>query len=338
MALSASATPFVMMLGLDDDAKLRGKEENGACSTCAPSPSMTPSMSPYDSPAYGPLGHGTWGQTSWLASPPDLALPQAEELDGPAEFEFTGLEGLQNSLASVLAQHLPCGTSPASESQEGGDQEAVLHEDSRATKPPGLTPPPGLMPPPGLELMCEDAKYDMELQNVAKLPQGCTTVMLRNIPNKYCREKLVAQLQSDGFGRDVDFIYLPIDFRNKCNVGYAFLNFRTPEACLRFAGEFHQRDATEKLPGFKSRKICEVSEARCQGRQENIQRLQSSQVMQQLADKPEWLPLLFDADGKVEEFSVPPLSASVKLMILEESGKAKANTFGGRVARGGRRQ
>jgi len=290
-------------------------------------------LSPYDSPAYGPLAYGALGQMGWLAYPPDLALPNAEEVNDQAGFEFTSLEALQNSLASMLAKHIPSGTEPASKSQE-----ALLNGGLGVAKSPGLASPPGLMPPPGLEFTSEGANYDMELQNVVELPKGCTTVMLRNIPNKYSREKLAAQLQSDGFCRDVDFIYLPIDFRNKCNVGYAFLNFRTPEACRRFAGEYHQRDATEKLPGFKSRKICEVSEARCQGRQENIRRLQASQVMQQLAGQPEWLPLLFDTDGKVEKFCVPLLMESVKLMASDAKGKAKVTTSDGRLGRCRQRQ
>ena len=43
---------------------------------------------------------------------------------------------------------------------------------------------------------------------------GYTTVMLRNIPNKYTREMLVKQLNQDFKGR-FDFVYLPIDFKNK---------------------------------------------------------------------------------------------------------------------------
>ncbi|CAE8740656.1 unnamed protein product, partial [Polarella glacialis] len=57
-----------------------------------------------------------------------------------------------------------------------------------------------------------------------------TTVMLRNIPNKYTRQMLIDQLHSLGFLGDIDYLYLPIDFANRCNVGYCFVNLRTSVA------------------------------------------------------------------------------------------------------------
>lgn len=131
-----------------------------------------------------------------------------------------------------------------------------------------------------------------------------TTVMLRNIPNKYTREMLINQLSID-FGGEFDFMYLPIDFKNRCNVGYGFLNFRTPEACSRFVASFHNVDVRKCLPGLNSKKVVEVTPARVQGLVENVRRLRNSPVMNQLKDHPEWMPLLFGDNGEEEPFPSP---------------------------------
>eukprot|EP00933_Yihiella_yeosuensis_P022264 TRINITY_DN17514_c0_g1_i2.p1 TRINITY_DN17514_c0_g1~~TRINITY_DN17514_c0_g1_i2.p1 ORF type:complete len:537 (-),score=131.51 TRINITY_DN17514_c0_g1_i2:268-1878(-) len=131
-----------------------------------------------------------------------------------------------------------------------------------------------------------------------------TTVMLRNIPNKYTREMLVKQL-SVNFSGGFDFMYLPIDFKNKCNVGYGFINFRHQDITERFIGLFHGVDVRKCLPGLNSKKIVEVTPARVQGLTENVRRLRNSPVMNQLADHPEWMPLLFNEDGKDEPFPMP---------------------------------
>eukprot|EP00931_Biecheleriopsis_adriatica_P108112 TRINITY_DN82450_c0_g1_i1.p1 TRINITY_DN82450_c0_g1~~TRINITY_DN82450_c0_g1_i1.p1 ORF type:complete len:354 (+),score=72.66 TRINITY_DN82450_c0_g1_i1:92-1063(+) len=132
--------------------------------------------------------------------------------------------------------------------------------------------------------------------------QSCTTAMLRNLPNKYMRDKLVARLHECGFKGDIDFLYLPIDFRNKCNVGYCFINFRTEKAYGRFKDEFHGMQSGRKLPGFNSKKVLEVSPARVQGLQPNILRLQGSPVMTQVEGEREWLPVLLDETGRLVDF------------------------------------
>mmetsp|Transcript_43529 Transcript_43529/g.79681 ORF Transcript_43529/g.79681 Transcript_43529/m.79681 type:complete len:454 (-) Transcript_43529:219-1580(-) len=141
-------------------------------------------------------------------------------------------------------------------------------------------------------------------QGMEEVPQNFTTVMFRNIPNKYTREMLVNQLEQEMRGL-FDFVYLPIDFKNKCNVGYAFINFRSIEACMTFVNRFNGVEVRKCLPGLISRKVTEVTPARVQGFEENVQRLRNSPVMRELASKPEWMPLIFDGNGEQMPFPAP---------------------------------
>jgi len=131
-----------------------------------------------------------------------------------------------------------------------------------------------------------------------------TTVMLRNIPNKYTRDMLVKQLQAELTGQ-FDFLYLPIDFKNRCNVGYCFINFRTIEVRERFVEAFDGVEVRKCLPGLNSKKVAEVAPARVHGLDDNVKRLRSSPVMNELMDHPEWMPLVFDEDGREVPFPMP---------------------------------
>lgn len=114
-----------------------------------------------------------------------------------------------------------------------------------------------------------------------------TTVMLRNIPNKYTQRMLLEEVNTMGFEGQYDFFYLPIDYRNKCNVGYCFVSFTANETARRFIAKL----SGYKLPGFNSQKICEVSWARVQGLKANIQHYRNSPVNS--INIPEYRPLLF---------------------------------------------
>ena len=84
--------------------------------------------------------------------------------------------------------------------------------------------------------------------------------MIKNIPNKYTKKMLLKEMEHQ-FSDSFDFFYLPIDFNNNCNMGYAFVNFKENEILRKFYLEFDGR----KWNKFKSEKICSVKYARIQG-------------------------------------------------------------------------
>jgi len=94
-----------------------------------------------------------------------------------------------------------------------------------------------------------------------------TTLMVRNIPNMYTRSMLIEELDSLGFEGDYDFIYLPIDKSTQWNVGYAFVNFTTPEAAKRCVTEV--TDYTFDRFDHGSRKVAQISVAHMQGLEKN---------------------------------------------------------------------
>ncbi|KAJ4952791.1 hypothetical protein NE237_029623 [Protea cynaroides] len=134
-----------------------------------------------------------------------------------------------------------------------------------------------------------------------------TTVMIKNIPNK-CSQKLLLnllddhcihcnELLADGDGQPLssyDFIYLPIDFTHKCNLGYGFVNLTSPQATLRFYKAFHMQPWPEV---FNSKKICQVTYARLQGLEALKNNFKKSHIM---CDIEEYLAVVFSPprDGK----------------------------------------
>jgi len=101
-----------------------------------------------------------------------------------------------------------------------------------------------------------------------------TTVMLRNIPLKYTRDTLMQDLAQRGFGGTYDFFYLPIDFQSHYSVGYAFINFNTEPEARRFRTSYEGlRLADDSL------KVCEVCNAKVQGRDRNVEQYRNSAVM-----------------------------------------------------------
>jgi hypothetical protein len=91
--------------------------------------------------------------------------------------------------------------------------------------------------------------------------EGITTVMMRNLPNKYSQQMLLQEINEAGFQATFDFMYLPIDPDTKANRGYAFFNFIDPSFSWMFKMYFEGR----KIGCFNSSKVVSVSAATLQG-------------------------------------------------------------------------
>lgn len=116
-----------------------------------------------------------------------------------------------------------------------------------------------------------------------------TTVMLRNLPNNYSRAMLLKLIDTEGFGGQYDFIYLPMDFKSHASLGYAFVNLVTAECATRFF---------EAFEGFcrwvvPSQKVCSVNWSHpYQGLDAHIERYRNSPVMHE--DMPDdYKPMVF---------------------------------------------
>jgi len=106
--------------------------------------------------------------------------------------------------------------------------------------------------------------------------QGWTTVMMRNVPHSYTCDKLIDLLESKGFAKWFDFVYVPINFTKCLGVGYAFVNLTTPERAEEFILAFEGFDGWDS--SF-SKTACSMHWSVCQGLRENVKRYRNSPLM-----------------------------------------------------------
>ena len=102
-------------------------------------------------------------------------------------------------------------------------------------------------------------KQLINLNDIAMGIDTRTTLMIRNIPIKYTDDMLLKELKQ--FENKFDCLYMPYDFENEGNKGYAFINFINPLHILLFYHKFQNKIWAK----FESKKICELNFANFQG-------------------------------------------------------------------------
>ncbi|GLU22752.1 hypothetical protein SLE2022_388030 [Rubroshorea leprosula] len=133
-------------------------------------------------------------------------------------------------------------------------------------------------------------QFQLDLDKIISGEDTRTTLMIKNIPNKYTSKMLLAAIDENHLGT-YDFLYLPIDFKNKCNVGYAFINMLSPSLIIPFYEAFNGK----KWEKFNSEKVASLAYARIQGKAALVTHFQNSSLMNE--DK-RCRPIVFHSEGQ----------------------------------------
>ncbi|KAF9481522.1 hypothetical protein BDN70DRAFT_919730 [Pholiota conissans] len=136
--------------------------------------------------------------------------------------------------------------------------------------------------------------------NIEKIMNGeevRTTVMIKNIPNKMSDADLTAYINKV-CPRRIDFLYLRMDFKNGCNVGYAFVNFIEVQDLLCFARE----RLGAKWNMFSSEKVLQMSYANYQGKEALVEKFKNSAIMD---ERESWRPRIFYSSGSEQGLPQP---------------------------------
>ncbi|KAM5587784.1 hypothetical protein ABKV19_006298 [Rosa sericea] len=132
-------------------------------------------------------------------------------------------------------------------------------------------------------------QFQLDLDKIVSGEDTRTTLMIKNIPNKYTSKMLLAAIDENHRGT-YDFLYLPIDFKNKCNVGYAFINMLSPSHIIPFYEAFNGK----KWEKFNSEKVASLAYGRIQGKAALVTHFQNSSLMNE--DK-RCRPILFISES-----------------------------------------
>mmetsp|Transcript_9565 Transcript_9565/g.17130 ORF Transcript_9565/g.17130 Transcript_9565/m.17130 type:complete len:510 (-) Transcript_9565:154-1683(-) len=157
-----------------------------------------------------------------------------------------------------------------------------------------------------------------------------TTVMMRNLPNKYTQQMLLGELRDAGFQMqvDFDFFYLPMDHSNCANLGYCFVNFTETSRANDFAAAF----SGKRMRRFNSHKTAVIMPASIQGYEQNYTYYISTRVAQ--AADPQYRPLFLRPLPAMDLQATPPPVLPAAPTGKAGKGKGEKDQKGGKDGTG----
>ncbi|KAI3991497.1 hypothetical protein MKX01_006799 [Papaver californicum] len=158
--------------------------------------------------------------------------------------------------------------------------------------------------PQPLDVSAKTQEYYLQQK---KTTTSSTSVMMRNIPTSISRRMLMEIVdqhcieenkkaltmlnhdEQDMILSEYDFLYLPMDFVRRGNLGYAFLNFTTSVAAMRFCASFDNFSWKDSMY-IDTPKICKICPSRIQGKDGHVGHFKNSYFK---CDTDEFLPISF---------------------------------------------
>ena len=102
---------------------------------------------------------------------------------------------------------------------------------------------------------------NVDIKKILSLEDNRTTMMIKNIPNKFSRDLLIKTINQN-FEGTYDLFILPTDGNRNKNFGYSFINFTYSYYIPYFYYMFNGK----KWSSTNSQKICEITYSKVQGK------------------------------------------------------------------------
>ena len=111
----------------------------------------------------------------------------------------------------------------------------------------------------------ENFEPNVDIDKILSLKDNRTTIMIKNIPNKFTRDLLLSTIDQN-FKGSYDLFIMPTDGNKNKNFGYSFINFTSSYFIPFFYYMFNKK----KWSNTNSQKICEITYSKVQGRENLI--------------------------------------------------------------------
>lgn len=160
------------------------------------------------------------------------------------------------------------------------------------------------------------------LAAAARIPEGATTIIVRNIPARCSQAQLLKFWPPQG---SYNLLFLPYNHRLKRTVGYAFVNFISHEAMLKFINKWQ---GMTLMPNAKAKRL-NIAAADVQGFEDTLRSfMENKDFTSHRSD--DRLPMVLKPNGDVIAFR--DVMVFMKTMPLRRMQAAQTSEEGIRLS------